>query len=441
MNAFIELLKLIFGIRTPKTESHHTPSRGDSPTIPIVPHESPSGISAPEWEIGLAIVDLEARRDSNGHLSVYQLPSNDGGGSQEIAGINSKYHPEELAKLKAMAPSLREEEAAQYIESYTRRMTGLSESSNLRKGTELFVLDTTFNRGGGGSAWIVQTALRSLGFSVIRDRIWGPLTRNALVEADRKFDRQIIDRLRSARESYERNVVGYRANLWRGLVNRWDHVRDLSLKWNELESPAKPSLPSPSPGSGSEPSRIVLPREGTNTLNEFYGTASPTGNYLEWFSFPVANVRLYSRKGASLSDRTGNGLDDHRCHSKVRNQLEAALSAVYQALGKAQFEKEGWHIYGGCFNYRKKRGGSSLSTHSWGIAIDINPEENPFHGTDTTFSSKAIDIMEEHGFLSGGRAWGKDWMHFQAAVPHVSSGSYYARHGLPVNIQSASLTS
>lgn len=437
MNAFLNLLALFF--RNLFTGRQNLPPHiqppEPAPTFPsLTPTapEEPATPSAGDLDIGLAIVDFEARRDTNGHLAVYPLPANDGGGSEEIAGINSRYHPEELAKLKAMPPALREEEAARYIQDYTRRMTGLPENSSLRKGTLFFLLDTTFNRGGGGSAWVAQTALRSLGYSVIRDRMWGPKTRAALVAADNEHPNQVVDLLRSAREMYERDVVGYRSNLWKGLVSRWNRVRDIAQKWNEAETPSTtPPVISP-PASEQQ---IFLPAEGTVSLNAYYGTASPSGGYLDWFSFPADNIRLYNRSGANLSDRTGNGLDDHRCHGKIRDRLEAALRAVYKALGNAEFERQGWHVYGGCFNYRKRRGGSTLSTHSWGIAIDINPDENPFHGTSTTFSDEAIEIMERHGFLSGGRAWGKDWMHFQAAIPHISEDSYYAEHGLPGWIQ------
>lgn len=182
------------------------------------------------------------------------------------------------------------------------------------------------------------------------------------------------------------------------------------------------------------PETIRLPREGADSLNRFYGTANRRGSDLIWFSFPLSNIRLYSRTGANLSDRNGDGFDDHRCHKAIAARLQAAYREILQTLGVERFMREGWHVYSGCFNYRTKRGGSSLSTHSWGIAVDINSAENPFLATKTTFSDEAIDIMEKHGFLSGGRAWGKDWMHFQAAIPVISRGSYYARHGLPKHI-------
>lgn len=452
MNPLLRLLAWFFGLMTEDVPSGKTKPAGGAvdpddvidppnpdPHPPIPPRE-PEGAgepapSSPTYRIGRAIVDVEARRDSNGHLRIYDLPANDGGGSKEIAGINSKYHPEALERLIALPPSLREEEAARYIEDYTRRMTGLSESSALRAGTELFVLDSTFNRGGGVSAWIVQTAVQKLGFDLAKDRLWGPKTRAALEDADAHYPDEIVGALRRAREEYERDVVGVRSNFWQGLVNRWDKMADFADEWNEAEEPARVETPPPGPDPGVP--IITLPREGTASLNAFYGTASPSGGFLDWFSFPVGDVRLYSRSGEGLSDRNGDGLDDHRCHRAIKTRLESALAAVYRALGEAEFYRQGWHVYGGCFNYRVKRGGHSLSTHSWGIAIDVNPGENSFHATKTTFSELALNVMERHGFLSGGRAWGKDWMHFQAAIPHISAGSYYAKNGLPKHIKSA----
>ena len=70
--------------------------------------------------------------------------------------------------------------------------------------------------------------------------------------------------------------------------------------------------------------------------------------------------------------------------------------------------------FGGCFNFRAKRSGSKLSTHSWGIAIDLNPETNVMGGAGD-MPADIVDAFESHGFTWGGR-WsgrGKDPMHFQ----------------------------
>jgi len=70
--------------------------------------------------------------------------------------------------------------------------------------------------------------------------------------------------------------------------------------------------------------------------------------------------------------------------------------------------------YGGCFNFRAKRSSSKLSTHSWGIALDLNPETNGM-GREGDMAPGIVEVFESFGFTWGGR-WsgaGKDPMHFQ----------------------------
>lgn len=179
----------------------------------------------------------------------------------------------------------------------------------------------------------------------------------------------------------------------------------------------------------------------------FYGPADPEGKNLAWFKFPVDDIRLYSRHGDHLKDRDGDGRDDHRCHKAIVATIENALLAVYHGLGKYRFYKEGWHVFSGCFNYRQKKLGSSLSMHAYGLAIDLNDSENPLHSKTTSFSPDGVDIMEEWGWLWGPRAWGMpgydadnlglyvDPMHFQRAIPVLDSKSWYAVKGLPKRIQ------
>lgn len=71
------------------------------------------------------------------------------------------------------------------------------------------------------------------------------------------------------------------------------------------------------------------------------------------------------------------------------------------------------------YNNRPKIWGGGKSLHSWGIAIDINPEQNPYQPGNygppqTDIPQKVIDIFKKYGF-----AWGGDWpgerdpMHFE----------------------------
>lgn len=66
----------------------------------------------------------------------------------------------------------------------------------------------------------------------------------------------------------------------------------------------------------------------------------------------------------------------------------------------------------GCFNIRQKRGATSQSIHSWGLAIDINAAWNGF-GKTPSMSKALVKCFTDACFDWGG-VWTKpDGMHFQ----------------------------
>jgi hypothetical protein len=79
----------------------------------------------------------------------------------------------------------------------------------------------------------------------------------------------------------------------------------------------------------------------------------------------------------------------------------------------------GIDLFGGCFAFRAMRGGSEWSRHSWGIAIDLDPERNKLKETKRTARfakdeyKPMIDIFYKHGFISLGVEKDYDWMHFE----------------------------
>ncbi len=223
------------------------------------------------------------------------------------------------------------------------------------------------------------------------------------------------------------------------------HLENILANTNALRAeilaadPPPPSFvpPDVSRTLAAAPAKIRLPIDNSAAMSAYYGAPSSSPNYLGWFSFPHPSTRLYSRTGSLLKDYQGDSRLDHRTHRLLAEPLTNALAEIYTTLGREQFEKEGWQVYGGSHNYRPTTSGGRLSTHAWAAAVDMNPNENTFAQTKTTFSDRAIDIMEKWGWISGGRAWGKDWMHFQASIPSVSPGSYYAKNGLPKHIVAA----
>jgi hypothetical protein len=74
------------------------------------------------------------------------------------------------------------------------------------------------------------------------------------------------------------------------------------------------------------------------------------------------------------------------------------------------------------YNPRTMRGGKSLSMHSWGTAIDINPSKNPYKGWGRSggYIPGKTDMPENVKYLAmkyGFAQLGTDRMHFEAVSP------------------------
>jgi hypothetical protein len=188
--------------------------------------------------MGLAIVQFEGRY-KDGKLQHYKLPPGDGGGQGEVAGINEKYHPEQYAKLRGLieggAHEEAEQEAARYIETYTRKVlrffpSGASAEDN--PALEFVLRDCVFNRGAKGAATILQIAL---GMHDI-DGVVGPLTHREFArQLDDPGPAEVLKNITAARETYERNKYAWKTSsrdeaskFWKGLSNRWAKAHQIA---------------------------------------------------------------------------------------------------------------------------------------------------------------------------------------------------------------------
>jgi len=95
------------------------------------------------------------------------------------------------------------------------------------------------------------------------------------------------------------------------------------------------------------------------------------------------------------------------CNRDLVQPLTRALNALI-STGHVH-ELKTWD---GCFNIRKKRGLSSMSLHSWGIAIDVNAFENGLNMMPK-LSPGFVKCFTDNGFDWGGTWTRKDGMHFQ----------------------------
>lgn len=110
-----------------------------------------------------------------------------------------------------------------------------------------------------------------------------------------------------------------------------------------------------------------------------------------------------------------------RIHKKCFASLDRVLRAINDAAkgDPAKLLLWGATIYGGAYNFRLKRGQTTLSMHAYGAAIDLDPEHNEFHNLNPRFTadSPVVKAFKAEGWIWGGDWSGasKDGMHFQAA--------------------------
>ena len=149
----------------------------------------------------------------------------------------------------------------------------------------------------------------------------------------------------------------------------------------------------------------------TNEIVKKYGKPNETGEgYLTTIVLP------YQMKLAWDLDTKVSKM---RCHKLAAEAFLNVFNDLLAEYGMKGIERLGIDLFGGCFNYRKMRGGTSWSTHAWGIAIDLDPARNKLKETAKTARfarpeyQPMIDIFYRHGFISLGIEKNYDWMHFE----------------------------
>jgi hypothetical protein len=95
-----------------------------------------------------------------------------------------------------------------------------------------------------------------------------------------------------------------------------------------------------------------------------------------------------------------------------KDMVKPLLSAICELHATGHIKE--LKTWDGCFNIRKKRGLSSSSLHSWGIAIDVNAATNGLN-KEPTLSEGFVKCFTNNGFEWGGTWKRKDGMHMQLA--------------------------
>lgn len=175
---------------------------------------------------------------------------------------------------------------------------------------------------------------------------------------------------------------------------------DLLRAGERLEIPSRKELDgsrqvSPAPAHGG-----VLPPNGLDsivaTFGDMFASIRDDGHLnAGWETENLATARIPF--AIPLSWNRSQQVKGIYCHVLLAPVISELFSQIDNQGLKSQVK-----TFGGCFNYRPKRQSSKLSTHCWGIAIDLNPETNR-QGNYGDMHPGLVALFRAYGFTWGGR--------------------------------------
>ncbi|WP_040097376.1 M15 family metallopeptidase [Aeromonas australiensis] len=108
-----------------------------------------------------------------------------------------------------------------------------------------------------------------------------------------------------------------------------------------------------------------------------------------------------------------------RVHRRCSESLIAVFEQIWAAAGNDQLKINEWgmNLFAGGYNFRLMRGGTRLSMHSWGCAVDFDSSRNSFGDSTPNFQNipAVLTAFESQGWTWGGKWKKPDGMHWQAA--------------------------
>lgn len=124
---------------------------------------------------------------------------------------------------------------------------------------------------------------------------------------------------------------------------------------------------------------------------------------------------------AVLAWDKGRRVKGARVHKKCSESLGNIFAAIWEAAGRDQNKINEWGLnyFGGGYAYRKIRGGTALSMHSFGCAVDFDPARNELGNNKPHFAEcpEVLKAFADEGWVLGGTWSRADGMHFQATIP------------------------
>lgn len=197
------------------------------------------------------------------------------------------------------------------------------------------------------------------------------------------------------------NIDGYAGHNTMNALRAWDHFQTTGKK---EELPKNPVIVLPTPK--------IFPLQ--RDCPTFYGRAmtKEVRDQLVQIDLPFP-MRLDWNLGQTVRKMT--------LHAKCADSASRAYSRILARYGYERLRELGLDRFAGSYAERKMRGSDAVSMHAYGCAIDhyAGPNGLTTRCPTALFCGKDyagfFDIWQEFGWVSLGRAIGRDWMHVQAA--------------------------
>jgi hypothetical protein len=113
-----------------------------------------------------------------------------------------------------------------------------------------------------------------------------------------------------------------------------------------------------------QPKSNVWPKQSASSMDKFFGAKGTNQGSLK-LPFPM---RIAWAKDQTITKMTLN--------KKVIESAGRAFEKIASRYDARARQRLGMDLFGGSLNVRRMRGGSAWSIHSWGCAIDFDPERN-----------------------------------------------------------------
>jgi hypothetical protein len=154
----------------------------------------------------------------------------------------------------------------------------------------------------------------------------------------------------------------------------------------------------------------------TKAFLDKYGNPDANGDGIldpQWFK---ENITIFEFPfPLVLSWRPSEQTRRFQAHRLAGARIVSAYSRIGAHKGIPYLREQKLDRWGGCFNFRLVRGGTELSVHAWGAAVDHCPDLGRMGSAEdaATYPRFIVEAFEAEGFVWGGNWKRPDAMHFE----------------------------